>query len=79
MEAPNIVCRVSCAVCRVLTLADAASIEAGTGIAAKAPDGTWTEAEHVAGAGAGDAAANSHRIFMTRCLIFLKHIRVGMA
>ncbi|WP_338768686.1 DUF6861 domain-containing protein [Massilia sp. METH4] len=64
---------------RALTPADKASIEAGTGIAAKAPDGTWTAAEHVAnaGPGAGGAASNSPWISTTRLLDVAKEYEGG--
>lgn len=64
---------------RALTPADAASIEAGTGLAAKAPNGTWTAAEHVAnaGPGAGGAAANSPWISTTRLLDVAKGYEGG--
>nr|WP_307732171.1 hemagglutinin repeat-containing protein [Massilia aurea] len=64
---------------RALTPADAASIEAGTGLAAKAQNGTWTAAEHVAnaGPGAGGAAANSPWISTTRLLDVAKGYEGG--
>lgn len=64
---------------RALTPADAASIEAGTGLAAKAPNGTWTAAEHVAnaGPGAGGAATNSPWISTTRLLDVAKGYEGG--
>lgn len=64
---------------RALTPADAASIETGTGLAAKAPNGTWTAAEHGAnaGPGAGGAAANSPWISTTRLLDVAKGYEDG--
>ncbi|MGR0115191.1 hemagglutinin repeat-containing protein [Ralstonia pseudosolanacearum] len=55
---------------RALTPADAEAYAAGNGISAKAPNGTWTAAEHVAnaGPGAGGAAANSPWISTTKNL-----------
>jgi len=54
---------------RALTSADRASIEAGRGIQAKAPSGTWSATEHVANFSAevpGGAALNSPWISTTR-------------
>lgn len=55
---------------RALTAADAEAIAAGRGLTAKAPNGTWTAAEHVAnsGPGVGGAAANSPWISASRIL-----------
>lgn len=46
---------------RGLTEADAIALQSGRGLTAKAPNGTWSAAEHVAnsGPGTGGAAANS--------------------
>jgi hypothetical protein len=46
---------------RALSDADADAVAAGQGLTAKAPNGTWTAAEHVAnsGPGVGGAGANS--------------------
>lgn len=62
-NAPNIVYR-------AITPADAAALDQGLGLTAKAPNGTWTAAEHVAntGPGAGGAAANSPWISTSRSL-----------
>ncbi len=62
-RAPNIVYR-------GLSASDAESLEAGQGLVAKAPDGEWTAAEHVAnaGPGAGGAAANSPWISTSKIL-----------
>lgn len=54
---------------RALTKADVASLSAGLGLQAKAPDGKWTAAEHVANYGegtAGGAAENSPWISTSR-------------
>ncbi|WP_217429992.1 hemagglutinin repeat-containing protein [Rugamonas rubra] len=71
-SAPNIVYR-------ALTPEDAVSIEAGLGLAAKAPSGTWTAAEHVANAGpnTGGAAANSPWISTSRLLDVAKSYESG--
>jgi RHS repeat-associated protein len=55
---------------RGLTAADAEAVAAGRGLAAKAPNGTWTAAEHVAnaGPGAGGAKLNSPWISTSRRL-----------
>jgi hypothetical protein len=55
---------------RALTAADDEALQQGRGLLAKAPDGTWTAAEHVAnsGPGAGGAAANSPWISTNRNL-----------
>jgi hypothetical protein len=55
---------------RAITAADAEALAAGRGLTAKAPQGTWTAAEHVAnsGPGVGGAAANSPWISTTRSL-----------
>jgi RHS repeat-associated protein len=55
---------------RGLNAADARAIAAGRGLTAKAPNGTWSAAEHVAnsGPGAGGAAANSPWLSTTRRL-----------
>ncbi|WP_160321002.1 hypothetical protein [Stenotrophomonas pavanii] len=55
---------------RALTAQDAAALKSGTGLIAKAPDGTWTAAEHVAnqGVGEGGAAMNSPWISTTKKL-----------
>ena len=55
---------------RALTGADVQSLANGEGLVAKAPDGTWTAAEHVAnsGPGVGGAAQNSPWISTTRSL-----------
>jgi hypothetical protein len=42
---------------RALTQADADALAAGRGLTAKAPNGTWTAAEHVANAGPGTGGA----------------------
>jgi hypothetical protein len=59
---------------RALTAADAEALQQGRGLVAKAPDGTWTAAEHVAnsGPGAGGAAGNSPWISTTRELEIAK-------
>ena len=43
---------------RALTQADADALAAGRGLTAKAPNGTWTAAEHVANAGPGTGGAS---------------------
>ena len=43
---------------RALTQADADALAAGEGLTAKAPNGTWTAAEHVANAGPGTGGAS---------------------
>jgi hypothetical protein len=55
---------------RALNADDAAALDAGGGLSAKAPNGTWTAAEHIAnaGPGTGGAAANSPWISTTRSL-----------
>ena len=55
---------------RALTSTDAAALGRGAGLSAKAPNGTWTAAEHVAntGPGAGGAAMNSPWISTSRRL-----------
>lgn len=56
-------------VCRALTKADVESLSAGLGLQAKAPDGKWTAAEHVANYGdgtIGGAAENSPWISASR-------------
>ena len=55
---------------RGLSEADARALAGGQGLVAKAPNGTWTAAEHVAnaGPGAGGAAAHSPWISTTRQL-----------
>jgi hypothetical protein len=58
-SAPNIVYR-------GLTDADAVALRSGQGLTAKAPNGTWTAAEHVANSGPGKAAANSPWISTSR-------------
>jgi hypothetical protein len=53
---------------RAITPAEAAALSQGRGLTAKAPNGTWTAAEHVsnAGPGAGGAAKNSPWISTSR-------------
>lgn len=71
-NAPNIVYR-------AITPADAAALDQGLGLTAKAPNGTWTAAEHVAntGPGAGGAAANSPWISTSRSLDVAKSYDSG--
>lgn len=55
---------------RALTATDAAAVDGGIGLSAKAPNGTWTAAEHVAnsGPGVGGAPINSPWIPTSRSL-----------
>jgi hypothetical protein len=64
---------------RSLNPADATAISKGQGLTAKAPNGTWTAAEHVAnaGPGAGGAAANSPWISTSKSLKVAKSYDSG--